>query len=360
MPVSTVTRALSRHRLPALVIVLVAVLTGLGLGVLLGERGSTALGPSDGPMPSVGQSAQPSTTGGPTTEAGSPSPSAEASPPATVEVTPGAVPAPTLASDSIALTLVDDLTVRDGPSTTRTALGTLGPAGEAVFVVGGPVEADGHRWYQLASVWEPDGSCVEAPGLPVPSLRCYTWFGWGAGTGTGGEAWLEPRPDVCPRPPIEAADFVMLAPLERLVCFGNTELTLRAFKPPPLPTGCGVIPWHTQPRWLGACVASVWLLLAEWRSIDEDGHWGAGFHAHLHPSLGGCGLDIDQSGCPWVGLEGQWIEVRGHLDDEAGTCAIQVAEGFSPDPAHLPAPDQVVLGCRANLVVTSITPIASP
>jgi hypothetical protein len=49
---SAVTRALSRHCLSELVIVLVAMLTGLGLGVLLAERGSTALAPNAEPLPS--------------------------------------------------------------------------------------------------------------------------------------------------------------------------------------------------------------------------------------------------------------------------------------------------------------------
>jgi hypothetical protein len=357
---SSVTRVLSRHRLAVLVIVLVAVLTGLGVGVLLSDRGSTALAPSDEPTPSAAPSAELSETAIPASEPGSPSPTTEASPPAPVEVTPTALPAPTLALDTTAVTLVDDLTVRQEPSTAGAALGTLGPAGEAVFVVAGPVEADGHQWYQLASVWEPDGSCTEPPGLP-DSLRCSSWFGWAAGTGAGGDAWLGPRPDVCPPAPVDAGGFVTLAPLERLACFGAAQLTLQAFHPPPLPTGCGAIPWRTEPRWLEPCVAGTWLLLAEWHSIEDDLHWGAAFPAYVHPALGTCGLDLDQSECPLAGLDGQWIEVRGHLDDPAATdCVIQVAEGFTPDPAHVPTAEAVILGCRASFVVTSITPVGPP
>jgi hypothetical protein len=360
MRVSAVSRGLSRHRLLALVIVLVAVLAGLGVGVLLGERGSTALAPSDEPTPSAPATADPSETAILASEPGSPSPTAEASPPAPVEVAPTAVPAPPLALDTIAVTLVDDLTVRQQPSTSGAALGTLGPAGEAVFVVAGPVEADGHQWYQLASVWEPDGSCIEAPGLPELPLHCSGWFGWAAGTGAGGDAWLGPRPDVCPPAPVDAGDFVSLAPLERLACFGDEELTLRAFDPPPLPTGCGIIPWRTEPRWLEPCRAGTWLMLDEWHSLEEDGLWGAVLMAYVHPALGTC-VDLRPSECPFVGLDGQWIEVRGHLDDPAAnTCVIQVDEGFAGDPDHVPTAEAVILGCRANLVVTSITPVGSP
>jgi hypothetical protein len=59
MRLSAVTRALSRRRLPALVIVLVAVLTGLAGATLLGDRGSSALAPTDEPTPSATQSVEP-------------------------------------------------------------------------------------------------------------------------------------------------------------------------------------------------------------------------------------------------------------------------------------------------------------
>jgi hypothetical protein len=62
MRVSAVTRLLSRHRLPALVIFLVAVLIGLGVGTLLGDRASTALVPGDQPLPSSTPTADASET----------------------------------------------------------------------------------------------------------------------------------------------------------------------------------------------------------------------------------------------------------------------------------------------------------
>jgi hypothetical protein len=74
---SAITRALNRHRLPALVIVLVAALTGLGVGVLLGDRDSTALVPGDQPLPSPTPTADASETIDPRgTATSSPSPPA--------------------------------------------------------------------------------------------------------------------------------------------------------------------------------------------------------------------------------------------------------------------------------------------
>jgi hypothetical protein len=69
---SALTRLLSQHRLLALVIVFVAVLTSLGVGVLLGGRGVSALPPGDQPVPSATQAAEPSQTASPTSEDGSP------------------------------------------------------------------------------------------------------------------------------------------------------------------------------------------------------------------------------------------------------------------------------------------------
>lgn len=143
---SAVTRALSRHPLPALVIVLVAVLTGLGVGVLLGERGSVALAPSDEPLPSVMESADPSETASPSSENGSsPSastvPTAAATPTSTAPTMPMPTDAPR-ASPSVAAGFqyqdilrveVNGLAVREAPSRTS-------PLAQGYEAVGGTVQ----------------------------------------------------------------------------------------------------------------------------------------------------------------------------------------------------------------------------
>jgi hypothetical protein len=86
---SSITRVLSRHRLLALVIVLVAVLTSLGVWVLSGgDRGSTALDPGDEPTPNTTQTAEGSHTPGPTAPGSTLSPIAEGSPRVTDEARP--------------------------------------------------------------------------------------------------------------------------------------------------------------------------------------------------------------------------------------------------------------------------------
>jgi hypothetical protein len=280
--------------------------------------------------------AAPSSTASPSAEAAS---AAATSPSATEQPSS---PPQGLAADSIAVTVVDGLTVRDEPSTTAESIGVLGSAGEAVFVVSGPVEDGGHNWYQLASVRVPDGSCAE----PTESLSCISWFGWAAGTSATGDAWLAPRPDACPSSPVGAAALVSIAPLERLACFADEEVALRLYVPPPLPMGCAVRPFHTEPEWMDQCAASN-LLLAEWRGI-EDGPPGAVLPVHADPA----------DGSHPSALEPQWIEFRGHVDHSVSE-SCSVAPNAGETPTELPAPESVILACRANFVLTAVSPSGS-
>lgn len=178
MRLSAVTRALNRHRLPALVIVLVAVLTGLGVGTLLGERGSTALAPTDEVLSSATQPTTPSGTAGTSPAGGSPSPLTDASVLPVVEATasPELSPAtPTQAPSASAPAVhggfedgdilrveVNGLAVRQGPSVSSPltqgarvlADSTLEPmgdvrlgAGELVSVHLGPLLIGETAWY---------------------------------------------------------------------------------------------------------------------------------------------------------------------------------------------------------------------
>jgi hypothetical protein len=280
--------------------------------------------------------ATPSSTASPSTEAAS---AAATSPSATEQ--PSSPPQGP-AANSIAVTVVDGLTVRDEPSTTAESIGVLGSAGEAVFVVSGPVEDGGHDWYQLASVRVPDGSCAE----PTESLSCISWFGWAAGTSATGDAWLAPRPDTCPSSPVDAAAFVSIVTLERLACFGDEEVAMRLYVPPPLPMGCAVRPYHTEPEWMDQCAVSH-LLLAEWRGI-EDGPPGPGLPVHADPA------HISSPS----GLPPQWVDIRGQLDHSVSeSCAAVANQGETPP--ELPTPESVILACRANFVVTAVSPSGS-
>jgi hypothetical protein len=175
---TAVIRVLGRHRLPALVIVLVAVLTGLSVGVLLNERGSTALAPSIEALASATQPTDPSGTAGTSPAGGSPPPTIEASVLPLVEATasPRLSPAtPTQAPSASAPAAhvgfedgdilrveVNGLAVRQGPSVssqlTQGARVAAGPAlepmgdvrlaaGELVSVHLGPLLIGDTAWY---------------------------------------------------------------------------------------------------------------------------------------------------------------------------------------------------------------------
>jgi hypothetical protein len=249
----------------------------------------------------------------------------------------------------IAVTLVNDLTVRDEASLSANPVGALGPAGEAVFVVSGPVSADGHYWYQLARVGEAEGNCALAR---PPTDRCHTLFGWAAGTGADSEPWLAPWPSDCPAQSLDTATYVSLAPLERLACFGDATWTLRAFQPPPTGVYCGVGPFHDDPVWLDNC-AFVFLQA-------EQNEYESGFAVHVHPEVGACPFRGDPK-CPFTELIGQWIEVRGHLDDPAAlNCVPPITAGDDDPELFSPDLDAVVLDCRAQFVASSVTPSDPP
>jgi hypothetical protein len=348
--VTAVNRVLSRHRLPALVIVLVAMLTVLSVSALLGDRGSTALTSSDEPVPSATQTAEPSETDIPAPEAGSPEPTVAVSPPAPVEVTRTAVAAPTLAIDTIAVTLVDDLTRRSEADTGAERIGLL-PLGEPAYVVAGPVEADGYHWYQLASVREPyRGACGDP--APEPSLECASWFGWAAGVTPDHDRWLGISEANC-RATRDTEAYVVLLTAERLACAASDEWRLIAYVAPSS-EGRGCYPVYVaNPRWLDPSCNLLFLQLEESEYDSFEG-----LQPFVHPS---CTLDADGSPCAFEALKGSWVELVGHLDDPAAeTCAPILSSNFEEPPYPPPSSDEVVFRCRTRLAVTEVKLIPAP
>lgn len=253
--------------------------------------------------------------------AGSPSATTASMPPAPVasrEAGPSemAVPsassgAPTVKVDRLASVLVNDLVVRSAPGVDPEASSILPQrltSGDRVFVVEGPVEASGYRWYLVAPLRQADGA--EPP------------FGWIASASREGEPWIGTADPDCPDT-VDLAAVLALQPLERLTCFGRNTLTLTG---PRIVCGAGGGPWTFEPAWIAV--------------------------------LGGCGLAIDDSGdamlyrVPPGGTDPGMtapLTVRGHFDDEAAeTCRVTTA-----DPLVHPAPsvEQAQLMCRTEFVL---------
>jgi hypothetical protein len=332
MRLSAVTRALNRHRLPALVIVLVAVLTGLGVGVLLGGRGSTALAPSDEPTPSPTQTAEPTQTAVVTPEPSSPTP--EASPSATVaaastpEPTPSLVATSHLPVESFAEVVADRLVMRVAPGLASDVLqygqggdhppGTVFPTAtigrdtewRLVYLLDGPVAADGYDWYRVAATRLGDS---------------YPEYGGWIAAGDAQDPWLVQTDVPCPAAPVQLADVTLTAMprMTAIYCLGRQELILRGYYTEDPEA-------HLAPR---ECDEAAWLLCdVGWHTLRVlEAPWagdGNALDVRPHPEMGP--MPPRQS----------WIEVTGQFDHPA---AAECGDGQ-------PGSD---LWCRWSFVVTS-------
>jgi hypothetical protein len=101
-----------------------------------------------------------------------------------------------------------------------------------VFLLDGPVAADGYDWYLVA-----DATSNAYGGI----------VGWVA-AGDAEDAWLVPKSVTCPTPPIELADVTPMTGFARLHCFGGEEMTLRGYAAEPPTdafewTGRSVLVW---------------------------------------------------------------------------------------------------------------------
>ena len=296
--------------------------TAYAAGTLLALLLAACGQPAASPTPSAPGATQ---TPGATSPA-----SPAASPAAGATGTPTTAPpsAGGLAHDSIVATTVDGLNVRAAPGTASQRLGTL-TNGAQSFVVSGPQQADGYSWYLVSALGLPPASGCAGPIQREP-FNCPVWFGWVASGSPDGVAWIAPSQLECPDPaPYEAEDYnIGKPPLHLLHCYGGRTLTLRAWLPEqPAPQQCpgqDAVPWLVCPE-----VTLGW----------SEGY-PSGLSAAVAPNSDVTLPAVDQ-----------WVEVTGHMDDPAASqCR--------------PAPDQpveqVVVYCRAQLVLDSIAPTAAP
>jgi hypothetical protein len=221
-----------------------------------------------------------------------------------------------LVRDAIAEVVADTLRVRGLPSTADSSakFERLLGRSDQVFIVDGPVKADGYEWYLVQAMVE-EGS---EPGAP---------FGWVAAASRDGEPWIEDVEETtCPRVPEDASRFGVMPPEVLVHCFGSRELTFELD-------------------------ANVYCLPDEVRQV-EPAWFGAGCGELSGDACGSCGLSIAAD--PGLGISipreqaGHWA-FRGHFDDPAAaTCHgpaagdTRVAEQFG---IHL---------CRMTFVLTSL------
>lgn len=317
---------------------------GVGLlGVLAAVMALLVFGgngddPEGSPSPSPGASSSAVASGSGSSE---PSPSASAP----VESgTPGPTPTPvSLDLDTIVVSTVSDLSVRAEAGTGADRLGSL-DNGAPSFVAGGPVDADGYRWYLLSGLGlPPNTGCAGT--FETDPYNCPVWFGWVASGSLEGAAWLAPQEQDCAAIPIEFEEIVLgVTDLMRLACFGSDPFTFRAWWPEiPEDAGLG-----------GACASqdepSGWLLC---QNINYDG-----VKIDDTQDFGGIGLNVTVDPASGVSMppRGTWIELTVHLDDPAAQGCDEAALAHDgEDP-----PGQYVLFCRGQMVVESVAAVDGP
>jgi hypothetical protein len=308
----------------ALIAAVLAACAGAGAGL-----GTPTPTPTDRPSPS------PVATPTPTPTA-TPSPSAPPSPTVAPTAGPGdANDPPAIEQGTLVEVTINGLNVRERaglafPVITfqygdYNALQTLTHQlneGDHAIVLDGPVEADGHSWYQLAT------------GQPLLPPRTV-FIGWAA-AGNAADPWLQADSSWCPSDP-GVPDLIGLTNLERLGCYGSETLTFDA---------AGVR--YPQSAGLGgACptdpAAPRWLICdnVNYNYVTPPG--GDDSQTFL--------LHFDPTGTqPWVDpltVQGVPMRITGHFDDPAAAdCAI----GFD-DAAAAVVP---ITECRTLFVVDSL------
>jgi hypothetical protein len=185
-----------------------------------------------------------------------------------------------------------------------------------LFVLDGPVAADGYDWYRVL----PFEGFFSDVGVPSPGM------GWVAAAGKDGERWIGPWTGSCPEP---TANELMYRPgLIGLACFGDQELTLIGTF-----DNCLDGSFPETPSWLSRSCVLV--------PFDYLGELLAGFTFHR----------VQGTAEPSAGTV---VRVKGHYDHPAAqTCEYSRQEGEDPS-----TPEVVVVWCRGLFVATEITEIA--
>ena len=276
-------------------------------------------------------SAGPTASGEPQASSVTPAPTAAGS-----AVTAGASPTPEAAQrvvgflgpDGVATVVTNDLVVRSLPETS--AQSTIDPItlseGKLLYVLDGPVAADGYFWYQVA----PFDEFLEDIADEGPHV------GWVADGSGRGEVWIAPWTGECPQPVLDVIR--RRAALLSLACFRNDDLTFEGT--------------------FGHCIVA--------GDVGESGQqggispgWFTNFGCELLPFdyeqgvLGGLFLHWEGGEPSQTPVDGAVVRVVGHFDDPAAQRCVR-----EPVPGNvITLPERVVLDCRSTFVVSDLTEI---
>jgi len=309
---------------PIVMVAIGALLGGFVIGL-----GSLLLRGTPGPSQVAAGSGQPS----PTIASASAGQTAAAS---ETPLLPSASPTPEPARPvpgSIAVVAADGLRLRTAPEVSAGVRRQIA-RGREVYIVSGPTMAGGYGWYEIAA-------------LDVPSPS----YGWAAGIGPEGEAWLEPSSEACPASPTDLAGLAAHPRLRWLSCLRNATMTLRAFVPVSSSVGIGCVGWPGfTPEMLAIC---------NFVPVTGDETLGNLSFVYLDPSLGDpCS---DGPGCAFNGWEDRWVELDAHVDDPAAANCRGGAPADAPSAQwRQMSSGELVLLCRQQVVVTAIRSASAP
>jgi hypothetical protein len=259
----------------------------------------------------------------------SPVPSSSASP-ASSQVPSGPGFGAPLAPDTIADVVSGRLRIRSAPriADDSNKYEPLLDVGDRLLVLDGPVVANDYEWYQVMA-WRPGDLYASWP------------IGWVSRGDHEGNPWIRASVDPCPTGPITMGVVEALHPQERVACFGDRPLRLRAYV-----TGeAGLEP--CLPESGNACIdGPAWL----------TGYGGSFAQVDTQvdtPSIAGPPLAIDPNGPlpPSALPTGVMVDLDGAFDHPAARECRPGATGPGAEPLELAA---ARMACRARFVVTGV------
>jgi hypothetical protein len=207
-----------------------------------------------------------------------------------------------------------------------------------VFVIDGPVSGSGYDWYLIDPLSEVDLQVHPDPPSP----------GWVAAASRDGEPWLAPSAAHCLDTPLGWLKSEFVYPpvgLSGVACFGDRTLRFTALYSSRSREGCvdTTGPWRIEPSWFAPCQDREYRLADPETNLPQGGNT---LGVAIEPK-------VDLRDLPDLAPD-EWllVDVAGRFAHPAADDCRAVPTGG--DGEGPPRREVVVLGCRAQFVVTAI------
>jgi hypothetical protein len=239
---------------------------------------------------------------------------------------------PPLGHDSMATVVTTNLRIRSAPFVGDASVKyrRLLQPDDRLFVIDGPVIGGNYEWYQVKA-WRPGQPAISWP------------VGWVARAGHDGEVWFQATTVRCPVSPMSIEALASLAPAERLACFDNRTIDVRAVVGTAA-ADCGAAHGGcpTGPAWLASTVLRAGISSA----VDAS---GGSVPIALDPASGLTAEGLEQAGV---------VRMHGAFDSAASKSCVPDPDRAGPDGPLSPV--EALLACRTQFAVTETTPETFP